>query len=783
MKLSFIPLLLLLTLPTLAATIPNPSFEDVAGGKPKNWVRSQWQGKAVHEVSDVARTGKRSIMVGSGGAPVDAAWSINLSTKPWTRYRIEAWVRTEDVKPGTGQGALLNLHGRREVRSEAVTGTADWTRVTLDFDSGWDTSVQLNCLLGWFGNSSGKAWFDDLAISVLGRSEPAESKPGRIAIDLDQRAEPIPEMIYAQFIEHLGRCIYGGIWAELLEDRKFYHAVGENGGPWKTFGDGVAVTMATEKSLLLAGDQTPVLTGDNESSYGGIAQAGIGVRKGRRYVGYARLKILKPLDTPASVSLVATATGEKLAEARITAPAGAGFARVDFELAPNTDCDDATLRWALDDAGSVAIGCLSLMPADNIDGMRDDTLALLKDLNAPAYRWPGGNFVSGYDWRDGIGERDRRPPRKNPAWRGVEHNDFGMHEFIRFCRAVDTEPVIAVNTGFGDAYSCAAQLEYANGSTDTPMGKLRATNGDPKPWDVRQWCIGNEMWGAWQLGYMKREHYELKQNWVVDIMRQVDPDIHEIASGNMGDWSRGLMTNCAGHMDAISEHFYCQERPNLVAHARQMTDRIRERAEFHRQLREEMPHLQGRDIRIAMDEWNYWYGPHVFGELGTRYFLKDAVGVAAGLHEFARHTDIIESAFYAQTVNVIGCIKTTDTDAAFATTGLVLKLYREHFLGTPVATESGEALDAQAAISEDGTILVLGVANLLPRDATVPVSLAGGKLRGGARVHRITGPEEKSYNEPGAEPRVRITEEQVDRLGSSLKLPPHSVSLYLLDLK
>ena len=610
-----------------------------------------------------------------------------------------------------------------------------------------------------------------------------EIKPANIEIDLASRREPIPELIYAQFIEHLGRCIYGGIWAELLDDRKFYRAVDAGGSPWKTFGEGVATTMSSDPGHLLAGDQTPVLRGDNESSFGGIAQAGIGVRKGLKYVGYARLKVLKPLDTPARISLVDSKTNKKLAEARLAPKANGEFDRVDFELSPSADCDDATLSFALDDAGSVAVGCLSLMPADNIDGMRADTLALLKELNAPAYRWPGGNFVSGYDWRDGIGERDRRPPRKNPAWTGVEHNDFGMHEFIRFCRAINTEPVIAVNTGFGDAYSCAAQLEYVNGSADTPMGKLRSSNGDPKPWDVKQWCIGNEMWGSWQLGFMKREHYELKQNWVVDIMRKVDPDIHEIASGNMGSWSRGLMTNCADHMDAISEHFYCQEGKGLVSHVRQMTDRIRERAEYHRKLRKEMPHLKGRDIRISMDEWNYWYGPHVFGELGTRYFLKDAVGIAAGLHEFARHTDIIESAFYAQTVNVIGCIKTTDTDAAFATTGLILKLYREHFLGTPVATTSGDTVDAQAAVSPDGRTLVLGVANMLEKETEVPLTLAGGKLKGGGRVFRVTGDDPMAYNEPGVEPKVTIREEAVDQVGKSLTLPPHSVSLYLLELQ
>ena len=169
---------------------------------------------------------------------------------------------------------------------------------------------------------------------------------------------------------------------------------------------------------------------------------------------------------------------------------------------------------------------------EDIEGMRADTMKMLKELNAPLYRWPGGNFVSGYDWRDGIGDRDRRPPRKNPAWTGVEHNDFGMNEFIHFCRLLNAEPLITVNTGFGDAYSAAAQLEYSNGSTDTLMGAARARNGMPEPFNVRYWAIGNEMFGRWQLGYMSLNHYVRKHNWVVDKMREVDPDIVPIIPRN-----------------------------------------------------------------------------------------------------------------------------------------------------------------------------------------------------------------------------------------------------------
>jgi alpha-L-arabinofuranosidase len=123
-----------------------------------------------------------------------------------------------------------------------------------------------------------------------------------------------------------------------------------------------------------------------------------------------------------------------------------------------------------------------------------------------------------------------------------------------------------------------------------------------------------------------------------------------------------MLNHCADHMDLISEHFYCRERDDIAEH---VNSRFPTRSSGRRtpiaSYRDEMPSLKGKDIRIALDEWNYWYGPHVFGELGTRYFLKDALGIAAGLHEYFRNSDVIFMANYAQTVNVIGCIKTTKT--------------------------------------------------------------------------------------------------------------------------
>ncbi len=612
----------------------------------------------------------------------------------------------------------------------------------------------------------------------------------RVTIDASRVGEPMSENIYSQFIEHLGRCIYGGIWAEMLEDRKFYYPIREDynpyrslkdskypvvgASPWQIIGPADAVVMQTDEPFV--GRHTPEIRAG-----AGLRQHDLGITAGRSYEGYVWLK---SADRTRAVVEITLRWGDE-DEARQTVTIDRvtdRYQKFPFRFDAVGTTDHAMLELVVKD-GTVRTGTLSLMPADNIEGMRADTLALLKELNTPIYRWPGGNFVSGYDWRDGVGDRDKRPPRTNPAWTGVEHNDFGMHEFIRFCRWVGAKPWITVNTGFGDAYSAAAQLEYCNGPADSYWGSQRARNGAAEPFAVRYWGIGNEMWGPWQLGYMALGHYVLKQNWVVDKMREVDPKIICIASGNAGPWSTGLLKGCSDHMDFIAEHFYCRDQPGLMAHVRQIPDNIRAKADFHRKAREELTELGGKDIRIAMTEWNYWYGPHEFGELGTRYFLKDALGIAAGLHEYARQSDIIDSAFYAQTVNVIGCIKTSRRNAAFETTGLVLKLYRQHFGQLPVATTAEGMLDAQASWNRDRSMLTIGIVNPTTRSVDVPLELRGVKLSGAGTRWQIAGSDPMAFNDPDQPPQVRIDEEPITDFNGRLALAPCSVTLFALEVE
>ena len=764
--------------------VSNASFEQARGDRPQGWRQERFGGEATFAYATVAHTGSQSVMISSEQG-ADAGWSANVSVEPYSRYRLSGWIKTESVKDKGGRGALLNLHELQGIATKAITGDSDWTRVETEFDTEETENLQVNCLLGGWGLATGKAWFDDVRLELLStRPAPAPA----ITIDTTAVGERLSENIYSQFIEHLGRCIYGGIWAQMLEDRKFYFpikaeyhsytslqntafpVVGRS--PWQIIGADSAVSMSTNRPFV--GRHTPRI-----EPGAGFRQHDLGVRAGKSYVGYAWLKSAG--TAAAEVSLV-WGEGAQDRQSRVLDGVGGEYRRFEFEFAPKADTDKASFEIRARD-GTLFVGTVSLMPADNIEGMRADTLALLKELKAPIYRWPGGNFVSGYDWRDGIGDRDRRPPRTNPAWTGVEHNDFGTHEFIRFCELVGAKPWITVNTGFGDAYSAAAQLEYCNGSTETFWGRRRAENGAAKPFAVKYWGIGNEMRGTWQLGYMRMEHYILKQNWVVDKMREVDPAITCIASGNMGPWSTGLLKSCSDHMDFIAEHFYCQERAGLRAHVRQIPDNIRRKAEFHRQARRDLPNLAGKDIRIAMTEWNYWYGPHVFGELGTRYFLKDALGIAAGVHEYARQSDIVGSAFYAQTVNVIGCIKTSKTAAALETTGLVLKLYRHHFGELPVSTKAVGLIDAQAAWSADRKTLTIGIVNPTRNSANIPVELKGAALKGKGKRWQIGGQDPMAYNDPSEPSRLSIEEQALDQTPATLNVAPCSVTLFAFDVE
>jgi alpha-N-arabinofuranosidase len=652
------------------------------------------------------------------------------------------------------------------------------------------------------------------AATVMRADEPAKdaAAPIHVTINAAKAGPPINPFIYGQFVEHLGRCIYGGIWAEMLEDRKFYYPITEKyapygdlkdtrfpvvvASPWKAIGPAGSVTMETDKPL--SGEHSVKITHG-----GGIEQNDLGLVAGQEYDGHVRVR--SPND---STRLTATLSwGENANEVQRLRllPQSDDYVEQRFSFRPKKSTDHGQLRIEVA-GGTCMIGAVSLMPTDNVRGFRRDTLELLKQLNAPIYRWPGGNFVSGYDWRDGLGSRDRRPTRKNPAWTGIDSNDMGIDEFLDLCHEIHTEPMIAVNTGFGDDYSAAQEVEYANSGKDTVGKQWRVENGHIDPYGVRYWCVGNEMFGHWQLGHMELGQYVLKHMRFVHAMRKVDPKIVLVGSGDLGtkatlqgngkrrdvNWSEGLLSECGDGMDFISEHFYKGKTPwgdqppkEMPKYVALLKDEIRHKATAHRDLQKKLGRTPDHYIPIAMDEWNYWHRGYIYGELGCEYSLADALGVAAGLHEYFRNTDIIHMANYAQTVNVIGCIKTTKTAAFFDTTALPLLLYRREFGTVPLAVsgnQSDRGLDIAAAKSADGSAVTIGVVNPQAKSQTIDVKLEGIKPGSTAKAWRVTGPSPTAHN-TAEKKDVAITEDKSVPFDGKLTVPAYSANVYRVPIE
>jgi len=751
--------------------IPNPSAELGSGSAVTGWTAETRGGNMIAFYDYLAHEGQRSLMLNSP-RPAGGRWMTKVELKPWSEYKFTGWVKTENVQTRNGKGAGFRFDAF-EAEYTGLTGTNDWTKVEFVFKTGNDDSSVLSCLLGLDGPASGRAWFDDMKLELVS----SEKLNTAVTIDLADRKEPMSEYIYGQFIEHLGRCIYGGIWAEMLEDRKFWYTPGDRESPWQLRGK--KELFSVDRAAPFTGDKTPVL-GVDATGAAVMQQSGLGLKPELVYTGRVILKA-----TPGITAVKVTLSwGEKSQTVTIEKP-GSTFSAWPVEFKSEELTQNASLAIEPEGNGKVWVGTASLMPSDNIEGFRPDVIALLKELNAPVYRWPGGNFVSGYNWKDGIGDRDRRPPRKNPAWQGVEHNDVGIHEFMDFCRILGTEPYIAVNAGLGDSRQASEEVEYCNGSAETPMGRLRAANGHAEPWHVKWWSIGNEMYGDWQLGHMSTDDFVKKHNAFANAMRSVDPDIKLIAVGELGDWDRMVLTNCSESMDLISEHFYRQDwhGGGLMTHVKQIPDAIREKADAHRLYRQEIPQLKGKDIRICMDEWNYWYGPHIYGELGTRYFMRDAMGIAAGLNEYSRQSDIIFMANYAQTVNVIGCIKTNTTSSVFDATGQVLKLYRQHFGTIPLAvTGETRPVDIAATLDSEGKKLTISVINATWEEVKIPVTLLNGKVTDEGELWQVTAPDDMATNEPGRPENVKISGPAKVSASQALTVGPASINLFVFNL-
>ena len=664
----------------------------------------------------------------------------------------------------------------------------------------------------------------------------ASAQPVTMTVDASRPGAPITRYMYGFFTELLSNCYEGGMWAEMLGDRKFFYPVDSSKeltppnsrrfvARWRPVGPDEFILMDREHAYV--GEHSPLVKLEAATPHG-IEQAGMALRKGRKYSG--RIVLAAEPGAEVKVSLVWGANPGDRQTIPIK-PLRKEYTKFSLSFTAGGDSDDARLEIVGTGKGSFHIGAVSLMPADNLNGFRADIIAAFREIGPALFRWPGGNMTSAYDWRDGIGDPDKRPPRYDFAWHALEPNDVGIDDYMNLNKLLNMESYICVNTGFGDAHSAAQEVEYVNGRATTPMGKLRAANGHPEPYKAVWWNVGNEMFGPWQLGFMALDQYVVKHNMVVQAMRQVDPGIKIVASGatpveasqsraammitgkhvaafgGPADFTGGLLAHSAEYLDTIAEHIYpttvdrafdsekqdyVQVDEPLVDRARKLASAVRAPIEAWDEYQRRFPSVKVDRIPMALDEW-------VSGRIGdARDSMFSPLSCAQALNEMLRHSNRFVISAYTGAPELLAIGK---TDVTVRPIGLMFEVYRRHFGTIPLAVAGSSPqhdikgtvgvdksripsgsdtypLDAVAALAADRKSLTLAIVNPTESAQQIDVALKGVAVQDTGRLWRIAAADLAAANVPGKPRIVDIVESSLNQAPGRLAIPPISISIY-----
>ena len=318
-------------------------------------------------------------------------------------------------------------------------------------------------------------------------------------------------------------------------------------------------------------------------------------------------------------------------------------------------------------------------------GFRTDVAREIKDLGVPIVRYPGGNFVSGYNWLDGVGPKAQRPVVLDRAWNSIETNQFGTNEFIEWCGIVGAEPLLGMNFGTGTVESAVAYVEYCNLDRGTRWSELRRAHGYDRPHNVRHWCLGNEMDGPWQIGQLQAREYGRKARDAAQQMRVIDPNLQLIACGSSGTfmptyltWDREVLEECYDKVDGISLHAYYGNTAEWSGNstARFLAMNLDMDRHIH-EIAAVCDYVQGlqkssKRLWLSFDEWNVWYrarsdqftngrrtaAPRLLEEV---YNLEDALLVGGFVNTLLRNSDRVRVGCLAQLVNVIAPLVTNES--------------------------------------------------------------------------------------------------------------------------
>lgn len=398
-------------------------------------------------------------------------------------------------------------------------------------------------------------------------------------------------------------------------------------------------------------------------------------------------------------------------------------------------------------------------PTADAEGFRQDVLALVRKLNVPIVRYPGGNFVSGFNWEDAIGPKEQRPHRLDLAWKTTETNEVGLHEFASWAKKAGTEVMYAVNLGTRGPDAARNVVEYANHRGGTYWSDLRRKNGAEEPFDIKLWCLGNEMDGPWQMCSKTATEYGRIANEAAKLMKWVDDRIEVVACGSsstnmptFGDWELTMLNECYQNVDYVSLHRYYgnphNDTEDFLASTMDLDDFIKTVASICDAVKGKK-HLK-HQVNLSLDEWNVWYHSNQQDkELQKRepwgqalpllediYNFEDALLVGLMLITILRNADRVKIACLAQLVNVIAPIMTRPGGGAWAQTifypMMDASLYgrgksllpilssplhdTDHFTDVPM-------MDAAAVMDDAGNVTIFAVNRDLTEDCLLDCDL------------------------------------------------------------
>jgi alpha-N-arabinofuranosidase len=662
--------------------------------------------------------------------------------------------------------------------------------------------------------------FCSIGFTLVAGGETQTPLQAKIEVSTGETLGKINEDIYGLFMELLKGQFTGGIWAEMLQNRKFAEEDMQDDEQlygvvksWYSIGRNKDTHFAHDNTVYYSGSQSQKIISENQNNKGlGIGQDKLYLESGRGYNVWLNL-FQKGITGPVAVTL----EGEGGTYARQTFEISEGkWERFEFTLHPSRTDRNGKFTITFSGTGTLWVGTASLMPEDNISGYRKDVVDALKEIKPPNIRWPGGNFVSAYHWEDGIGDRDKRPPRFDRAWAAHnlwQTNDVGTDEFIELCRILDTKPYMAVNAGDGTAEEAANLVEYCNGGPQTKYGRQRAENGHPEPYNIKLWGIGNEMFGNWQIGHVDEQTYAKRHRDIAKAMLAVDKDIKIVAVGGRywkyPQWNKALFDIAGDYFDYLSLHSYAKKYRRTLKKEDLKDPKLAEEIYYYtasapygveeqiietdKEIRAALP-ARG-DIRIAFDEWNM--------ELyrgDTTYALRDGIYTAGILHAFRRQHEAVTLANFACTINSLPMIKVNQYGMFFNPAYLVFKMYCRHggpsLIKTAVECESFAApeyekgrpqaigqikyLDASATVSEDEKTLYLAVINLHSQKITeTQVIFDKWNYQPTVNIYELYDDDYMTENTFENPDRLKITENELNNVTNnfSYTFKPHSVTV------